>query len=334
MKIKYYPNRPHCMEFGGFDIQLLNTMEAVKKAGVDASKLDIWDRDNRFDVIHIWGIGPHNYRIIDWANRAGKKIVATVLLPYFDSFRTKMGYYLRSFTQQKLMLHYYSLVDRIVIVNELQSHVLSKYFNIHSSKIDVIPNIVENKYFETPVFNFTEKYAIQNYILCTGNICSRKNQYNLAKACINLNLNLVLIGNILDSELQYGEALNKLIERSKNIKWIKELPNASEELVSAYYSSTLFALPSKAETQPISALEAVAMGKPLVLMDKKYAYQRYYKGAILCKSTKVTDIENALKNALKENISTKVNTEILNCKEENVGNMYKDCYLKLEKDFK
>jgi len=332
MKVKYFPYQPHCFAFGGFDMQMINTLNVVNKAGIDASRLDIWSRDNDFEVIHLWGVGPHNYHVIDWAKKSGKKIVATVLLPYYDTIRLKLSYYKHLFSvANKQQLHYYSLIDKVVVVNNPQSDVLCKYYKVPTSKIDVIPNIVEAKYFEISSFNFSEKHDINNYVLCTGNISSRKNQLNLAHACINLNLKLVLIGNVLDGELTYGKALESFVKNNNNIRWIKELPKASDELAAAYFQCALFALPSKDETQPISALEAAAMGKPLVLMNKKYAHQIYYKGAVLCKSPSVKDIEIALIKSIESKKNQMINSEISNCLEKNVGELYKLCYSKLVK---
>lgn len=326
MRVKFFPYQPHCFAYGGFDMQMINALESVKNSGVDASKLDIWSRENDFEIIHLWGVGPHNYHIIDWAKKSNKAIVATVLLPYFASIRLKLSYYKHYFTSQKKLLHYFSLIDKIVVVNDLQSVVLTKYYKVPLFKIEEIPNIIEDKYFEIPDLNFSKKYEIDNYVLCTGNISSRKNQYNLALACINLNLNLVLIGNILEGETLYGNDLEFLALNNKNIKWIRELPKASEELVAAYYHCSIYALPSRDETQPISALEAVAMQRPLILMDKIYAYQSFYKGAILCKSPSVKDIENALQEFLIFKVETPINQEITKCKTNNVGIKYKSIY--------
>ena len=298
--------------------------------GVDASKLDIWSKDKDFDIVHVWGVGPHNYLFIDLAKRSGKKIIATVLLPYHDTIRSKVGYYYRFFQVRQLIYHY-KLIDKIVVVNNTQLNVLAKYYKVPISKIEIIPHLISNEYFGIPDFNFSKKYGISDYVLCTGNISSRKNQYNLALACTNLNLNLVLIGNVLDGEKLYGEKLEALVKNNKNILWIRELPDASQEIVSAYYNCKAYALPSKSETQPISALEAVAMRKPLILMDREYAHQIYYKGAILCNSPSVKDIEKALTKISDKSKVAEENPEILNCSQKNVANRYKDCYEKLLK---
>ncbi|MEB2786971.1 glycosyltransferase family 4 protein [Algoriphagus sp. E1-3-M2] len=330
MEIKYFPYQPHCFAFGGFDMQMINTLDSVIKAGVDASKLDIWSRNNDFDIIHLWGVSPHNYHVIDWAKKSGKFIIATVLIPYFDTIRLKLSY-LKHYNSywQKHLIHYYSMIDKVVVVNELQAFVLSKYYKVHPSKIAVIPHIIEDRFFEIPSFSFSEKYDIDDYVLCTGNICSRKNQLNLAKACINLDRKLVLVGGVMDGEELYAKEFEVLISYHINIRWIKELPKGSEELAAAYYNCSLFALPSKNETQPISALEAAAMNKPLVLCERDYARQDYYQGAILTKSTNVKDIETALMTALSNKTTFKKNQKLFDCTTEAVGKAYKKVYKEL-----
>lgn len=330
MKVKYFPYQPNCFGFGGFDMQMLNALDSVIKTGVDASKLDVWSRDKDFDIIHLWGIGPHNYHIIDWAKKSEKAILATVLISYFDTIRLKLSY-IRHYNSawQKQFILYFNRIDKVVVVNALQASVLSKYYKVHPSKIAIIPNIIEDKYFETPTFNFSEKYNIDDYVLCTGNICSRKNQLNLARACINLDKKLVFVGGVLDGEEKYAKELEVLISKHSNIRWIKELPKGSEELAAAYYNCSLFALPSKNETQPISALEAGAMNKPLVLCERDYARQDYYKGAILTKSTSVKDIEMALMTVLSNKTTFKKNQKLFDCTAEAVGKAYKKVYSEL-----
>jgi glycosyltransferase involved in cell wall biosynthesis len=336
MKVKYFPYQPHCFAFGGFEIQMLNTLDAVIEAGVDASKLDIWSRDNDFDIIHLWGIGIPNYEVIDWAKKSGKIIIATVLTPYHDTLRSKLGYYYRRFLagSGKRLIHYYSLVDKLVVINNLQVNPVRTYYKVPIDKIEIIPHIVEEKYLNSSGLNLKTGKRLGNYILCVGNICPRKNQVNLALACVNLNLKLVLVGNVLDGEENYGKKLEAITVSNQNILWIRELPNASEELIAIYFNCSVYALVSKGETQPISALEAVAMKKPLILLDRMYAHQSYYKGAILCKSPKVKDIEVALKKSLSSRNALKENLEILNCSAEKIGESYRNCYSRLFESMK
>lgn len=329
MRVLFYPFQPHCFAFGGFDMQMINALEAVKKQNVDAMPIDIWDRNNNFDVLHLWGVDELNYHLIDWSKKANKKVMATLLLPYFGTYRARLGHiyrilFSRTFKKKK---QYLNKLDQLIVVNDIQARVLRKYYKIPAEKISIIPNIVEKCYLSAPVFNFAEYYHLDNYILTTGNVCPRKNQLNLAKACIELNLPLIIIGGILDGESDYANDLSKLIENRSNILWVKELPKASEELISAYYHCKVFALPSLDETQPISALEALSLNKRILLLDKPYAHQSYFKNAVLSKNESPEAIRSALEEALnKPEMRAEFNYEF---SEESVGQKYANCYQKL-----
>jgi glycosyltransferase involved in cell wall biosynthesis len=328
MKVLYYPYQPHCFAFGGFDMQMINTLDSVIKQGVDASRMDVWSRNKDFDILHLWGVDENNYQLIDWCKKSGKLVVATVLLPYYDTFRSQVGQLYRTFFPGKFKRQqkYLNLLNRIIVLNDVQAEVLRKYYQVPTSKIEIIPNIVEQQFFENTAVGFSKKYQVFDYVLCTGNICTRKNQYNLALACIQLNYNLVLIGNVLDGEQLYAEKLKELISNYSNITWIKELPKASDDLVAAYKDCSLFALPSLSETQPISALEAASMQKPIILLNKGYAHQSYYDGAILSNSSSVKNIKVALNKGMKLANKTFTYPQIEDCKEENVGLLYLNCY--------
>lgn len=327
MKIKYYPAQPHCFAFGGFDIQMLKAMDAANKHNVKAEKLDIWDRDSNFEILHIWGVGPHNYNIIKWAQNSGKKIIATVLLPYYETLRNRLGYFGRYYSQySKEIRHFYQILDAVIVVNELQAIILKKYYKVNSSKIHIIPNIVDNAFFENPNLSFSEKYLIKDYLLCVGNVCQRKNQLNLVKACIELNLNLVLIGKVLDGEGEYGQVVKNIIEKRKNILWVDELPYGSDDIVAAYNECTGFVLISHSETQPISVLEACAKNKPLVMLDKPYAHQKYYNNTFLCKSDDLNEIKFTLQKMVNSSITGAINPIINDCREELVGLKYSQIY--------
>jgi glycosyltransferase involved in cell wall biosynthesis len=305
-------------------MQMLNTLDCVREKGLDATKLDYWSRDNDFDILHLWGVSQHNFHIINWAKKSNKYIVATVLLPYFDTFRSKLSYWKHSLTSlHEQTLYYYNLIDKFVVLNDVQSKILENFYNIPSHKISIIPNIVEENYFELPKFNFSDKYNFSDFILCTGNISRRKNQYNLAIACVNAKFNLLLIGNILQGEEEYAIKLNHLISNNSNILWIKELPKGSDDLVSAYYSAMAFALPSLEETQPISLLEATAAQKPILTLNRAYSKQKFYINAVRADSSDFLSIERNLLNLIN---SKNINPHIEECHSYNVASAYLNVY--------
>ncbi len=328
MKVKVFPFQPHCFAFGGFELQMLNALKASKNVGVIISKIDYWDRSLDFDIVHLWGIGNHNYQIIEWSKKNQKIVVASVLLPYFESISEKLKFYLRFFFSRVFRAHlkYFSQIDRFSVVNNEQKIILNRYYKIPVFKIDVIPNIVENKFFLKPQLSFKKKYNIENFVLCTGNITKRKNQVNLIKACEKLDLFVVLIGNIIEGEEGYTQEFLELISKSRNVLWLKDLSNSSEELIAAYYDCDVFILPSTNETQPISILEAKAVGKQIILLDRKYAHQKYFENAIFAKSNSIEDIANAFSIFYSGSFNKNSKETISDCSEENVGNMFKVFY--------
>jgi hypothetical protein len=52
------------------------------------------------------------------------------------------------------------------------------------------------------------------------------------------------------------------------------------------------------EQQPLSALEAAAAGKPLLLGDRAYAKQKYFRNARLVDPSSISSIEEGLSDIL------------------------------------
>ena len=100
------------------------------------------------------------------------------------------------------------------------------------------------------------------YILSVGNIEKRKNQNAILKVLNKFEkLNYVNIGNTRD-EKYLKEFMGKK-NKFYNIKYIKN----KKILRSAYEESELFILPSECETPSISALEAGAVGKKVIITE-------------------------------------------------------------------
>lgn len=297
MKIKYIPCQPHCFAFGGFDLQMLHTLDALNKIGVVTTKLNLWDRDNDFDIIHFWGLDVSQFRAINFAKKSKKKIVITALTGYhentFNFFKFKLVSKLQWPNYNSDIIR---LADAFVVLNEGQAEYAVKYLGVPYKKISIIPAILNDKFFEfKPICNsFEKQFGLTEYILTTGNVGSRKNQLALALACDRIKKQLVIIGNEASGEESYASQLNDLISKSQYVKWIKELDNNSDILLAAYSEATIFALVSKDEQQPMSAIEAAKMGKPLLLADRMYAKQPYFKNACLTNFSSINDIAHSI----------------------------------------
>ena len=78
-----------------------------------------------------------------------------------------------------------------------------------------------------------------------------ENQLKLVLACNQIGIPVFLVGGVLLGEEAYAANVEKLVRDYSGASWIKHLPPDSPELVSAYRSILIFALPSFNETQPI-----------------------------------------------------------------------------------
>jgi glycosyltransferase involved in cell wall biosynthesis len=330
MKVKYLPWQPHCFAFGGLEIQMLSTFQAVLDAGVDAEKMDVWSRDNDFDILHVWGFDNVHQVAVYYAKKSEKKVVITSLFQDFNSVSRIIRHNLSRYVGPvRHMLKLAQMADSIVVVNEMEVDIATKYFNIPSSKITYIPNIVNQKYYDI-VNTPSDFMGLSNYVLCTGNVCVRKNQLNLVKACKLNGVSLMILGNALLGEDEYCQQVQQLVNETENIIWIKGIKENDDQLLNAYKNCSLFALPSLQEQGPISAYEALACGCKVVIAERKYAYQGYYQNVERVDPFSVRDIARGILKVLNDGEKYIPAKGIMDpSKAKNVGLKYKEVYERL-----
>jgi glycosyltransferase involved in cell wall biosynthesis len=291
----YFPLQAHCFAFGGFEIQMLSAYDAINEFSKDIlnlKKIDVWKKNIDFEIAHFWGLEMANFNNVYWANKSGKKVVLTVLLSYYDKPYSKLKHKISSYIHNaKYQLELLKYVDALVVVNDEQRNVASSIFKFDKSRIYVIPNIIHDNFIKYEEVNSNGQ---QDYVLITGNVCKRKNQLTLAKACAEINKNLIIVGKEMPGEENYAKELQILVDKSANIKWIKGLTENSDQLISLIKNCFMFALPSFSETQPISLLEAAFCQKPLLISNNIFAKQKYYENAYLVETNSIESIKKGL----------------------------------------
>jgi glycosyltransferase involved in cell wall biosynthesis len=218
-------------------------------------------------------------------------------------------------------------LDGITVVNRQQKEYLTNIVGIPARRVFVIPNIVEDVFFDPPASPPGFDPGLEGYVLCTGNICPRKNQLALIQACRRIGVPLLLVGHLLTGEAEYGRAVEEEIGDDPQVRWVRGLPQGSAHLAAAYRRAAVFALPSYKEEQPLSALEAVAARKPLILGDRPYARQDYYAGALVADPRSVAAIAAALRKAYSRPDEFRPpDSAIQSCRRATVGRAYADAY--------
>lgn len=295
-KVRVVPCQPHCFAFGGFELQMIAALQAVREIGVDAMPLDFWKREADFDVLHLWGLELQHSNTVRWASADRKKVVVSALLNYpsWKSWLQHLGYLMPG--GRRLRRAMLQKVDCVTVVNAAQAQYLVNTIGFPEGKVEVVPNIVEDVFFCGGSRESSVRADV--YVVSCGSVCRRKNQLALISACQKLGIRLLLVGKVLTGEEDYGKAVEEAISGHDSICWIKGLRPGSTELAEVYRCAAVFALPSYVEQQPISALEAAAVGLPLVLADRPYAKQEFYAHAAVADPDSVDAIAKTLHEVL------------------------------------
>jgi hypothetical protein len=100
--------------------------------------------------------------------------------------------------------------------------------------------------------------------LTVGSVSPYKNQLGLAQALEGAELPLVLIGPVSREEHEYLQEILK----SPWVRWLGALDHEDPLLASAFAAASVVALPSQGEVFPLSVLEALATGTPVVMTEE------------------------------------------------------------------
>lgn len=235
---------------------------------------------------------------------------------YIWSWRTTLGFgtWLRGlkWTFQNLprMIKSY---DKIIFLSDKKG--CGRFFDktmaslIGHSGIEVVPNSIDQSLFDGDDDTFRTIHGIGPgpMVLCVANYSEGKNQKLATQIFLKANVprsTLVFIGSNLNS---YGrEALQYSLNsrnKSKECRVIFLEKIARKDIISAYKTTDIVLLTSRAETQPIVLIEAMAAGKPWISTNTGCVDRM--EGGIVCLS------HNELLVALKNLMNSPASRELL-----------------------
>lgn len=306
--VRVLPMYPLSIVSGGFERIAIETTSALQRLGINTEYLEWISPDSQFDILHLFGPASYWHDLLQQGHNRFKIVLSTIAGSHGRFLRYTLvsyifawaGRYIKQqtiFGQYRQGLHW---TERVICSNELEGQFFSHVFGVPEGKLAIIPNGVAKHFFSPDPEPFSSQYNRHGYVLFVGNIVERKNPLLLASTLIRMQIPGVFIGGVFASEQEYGQRFRRLIQSASNLLWIENLGYNDPLLSSAYSNAGVFCLPSIVETQPLSAMEAMAAQLPIVLADLPYAHQPPFESVIRCKPNNTSSLEEALLLALRQ----------------------------------
>ncbi|WP_005028237.1 glycosyltransferase [Bilophila wadsworthia] len=274
---------------GGGEIQLLQYEEHLAEQNIRVLRYDPWHPQFDYvDIIHYFSVQPGAWRFC-WHVTEMRKM-PLVISPIV---------WIREHKEHYPLWEIRSLMDMATAVlpnSRAECDQLIELFEVNPEKCTPIVNGVDDIFFKTVSASlFRETFSLtEPFILCMGNIESRKNQLRLIQAVKGLGLHLVLAGQ--DREADYAEHCRAVADET--VHFVGRLEHKSELQRSAYAAASVLALPSSLETPGLVALEAGATGCRLALTSEGCTKEYFGDFACYLDYHKVDSIRTAIEKAL------------------------------------
>ncbi|MEW9095075.1 MAG: glycosyltransferase [Clostridiaceae bacterium] len=324
MRILYCIRNDYLRNFAGDSMQALKSAEHLRKIGahVDINNGHIEDYSS-YDLIHLFNLTRtgETYKYYKLGKYYKKNIVLSPM--YWDL--TKYYSYIKDIDSIKMWekCSHYKLEIlkgcKIIYPNsKTEGNIIKEEFG-KNIKYEAIYDGVEVEDDQVPLYNFKDRYNLDNYVLCVGRICKMKNQLTLSKVCNDLNIPLVLIGTIDDKD--YFNECTKY----KNTIYLGFMD--SYNIYNAYRFAKLHISPSFMEIPGISSLEAAASGCNILTTKEGSAYEYFGEGAIYCDPFQ----EESITEGIIEGINKRKNDDFKNYILENYN--WSKCIQKLYESY-
>jgi glycosyltransferase involved in cell wall biosynthesis len=287
MKILFDHPSPFLLAHGGFQIQIEQTKAALEKIGVEVEYLRWWDEAQKGDIIHYFGRPGGGY--IDFAHKKGMKVVVAELhtgLGSRPAWARTIQKGIMTFSKKlmpsaftaKMAWESYQKADAFVALTTWEKHLMVSMFDADPAKVHVIPNGVEDVFFEKSEIRNQKS----NFLVCTATITERKRVLELAEAAVLAKTPLWIIGKPYSEADPYYLRFLHLQKTNPDLLRYEGGISDRARLATIYQEARGFVLLSSMESLSLSALEASASGCPLLLSDLPWARSSFASCAKYC----------------------------------------------------
>jgi glycosyltransferase involved in cell wall biosynthesis len=326
MIVLNFPSQPHFFSFGGFDIQMNRVIDNIGDEYLESIRVDLWNQKQEFDIAHFWGSSNSHIMAIEFCKKYNKKIVLSPLFPpdsYFNNMKLWFKIKLLKFFGIKSALY---MADFLFVINQSQAEFAQRLLGISKNRIFITPTMLDDIFYDNIQYensNLIEEF--DDYCLCIGTICSRKNQLNLLKSALNIGKRVLLIGKVENSEKQYIEEVFYYVKSYSNL--FKHIENVSpEDLKYLIKNCSIISCLSFSETEPASVLEGMIFNKPILVSNKPFSQNVTFNGVYKVDPLNLKEISRELDRLSKIDYVEFCNFDSRNYKPINVFKTYNKLY--------
>jgi len=274
--------------------------QALVRSGADVAVLEEGDMDvSGYDLLHVFGLSAN---IHDLSREAAGRNIPVISTPFYWNEDYPVFYELDSLGR-KAEPH---IREKSLTASYFQKRILSDRFRqekfvlgnaalvLVSGKCERMQvardyEVAENKILELPVGidlfmgvgkpePFKEKFGVENFVLCLGQLIPRKNQHLLIDITRDLEMPLVIAGPEATDGGQYETHCRDLAHGG--VHFVGDIE--TQMLKSAFQAARMFALPSAFELPGMAYLAAAVAGLPIVATCRGAAWEYLGDQACYC----------------------------------------------------
>lgn len=269
-----FTNRPKDVWIGGDYVQMERTAEELIKLGVDVEIIEGGllrpaIRIREFDIVHNFNFSMEWAVYSCWmSNLHNKPWISSMIYAETDQFV--------DYNKQQVMLDNCSAA---IFLNQGEIDRVKRQLKLKDEIAHIVPNGIDDFWFK----QVRSKNNYGDYVLSVGRIERFKGQLAVAKACKQLGLKYICVGERLyEDYAKEVEAHGAIILP----------PMGREELIKMYKHAKVMVLASRAELMSLAVMEAMAQDCPVVLTDHS---EWKPDDVSLCEFENITSIKKAIK---------------------------------------
>jgi glycosyltransferase involved in cell wall biosynthesis len=264
---------------GGLQVQIRESVAQLQRLGVDVRLLDVnTDKLADFDIVHIFAATQGNDKLVEQARDKGCSVVLSSLLNRAlvppDAFALRavklLGSAISRLSHRTVTTNYETVkkalvgADHVIALSEWEKGTASTIYDVSPDHVTVIPNAVSAHFYEADAKVFTARYAIDGpFVFFPAQISPWKNQKTLVEALAETNITVVLAGPVPAREQDYFATC--MAVAGAKVLYLGNLDRESALFAACFAAATAIVLPSRSESGPLVALEALAAGTPAII---------------------------------------------------------------------